>query len=128
MTASPSQLKRYTALAAAVIAPAAGLAIHPVIGIMLTAAPATVVACVLTTALYGSDRLSKRAFRLLRLVTNRSEPPTRRRVISAQANARVLMRALTREPREDGGPIPRASSGFVRDLQQAAAPRSHGRR
>jgi hypothetical protein len=40
---------------------------------------ATITTAILVTALYGSDRLSERAFRLLRWIVDRPEPPHRRR-------------------------------------------------
>jgi hypothetical protein len=51
----------------------------PSFGLAIAAAEVAVVSAVILTALYGSDRLSKRAFRLLRWAFDRSEPPAARK-------------------------------------------------
>jgi hypothetical protein len=50
----------------------------PLFGVIVSAAEVAVVLVVVLTALYGSDRNSDRAFRLLRWSLNRSEPPAER--------------------------------------------------
>jgi hypothetical protein len=50
----------------------------PALGIVIVGMEAIIAAAVVTTALYASDRHSRRAFRLLRWAFDRSEPPVRR--------------------------------------------------
>lgn len=63
-------------------APVAAWLVTPLLGVMVVGAELTVVLTVVFTALFGSEQLSDRAFRLLRWAWNRSEPPagTSRRV------------------------------------------------
>jgi hypothetical protein len=56
----------------------AGLAC-PSLGLAAAAAEVAIVVTVIFTALYGSDRHSTRAFRLLRWAFDRSEPPATRK-------------------------------------------------
>jgi hypothetical protein len=56
--------------------PAAVWFVSPRFGLAIIAAETAVLTAIFLTALYGSDRYSKRAFRLLRWAFNRSEPPT----------------------------------------------------
>ena len=56
--------------------PAACAAAYPLLGAAVGAAEAAVSLIVLMTALFGSEPLSNRAFRLLRWFANRAEPPT----------------------------------------------------
>lgn len=50
--------------------------VHPVLGGALAVIEAMMVLTILGTALFGSRELSERAFRLLRWLGNRPEPPT----------------------------------------------------
>jgi hypothetical protein len=50
--------------------------VHPFIGIGFAAAELAVALTVIATALFGSRELSERAFRLLRWIGNRPEPPS----------------------------------------------------
>lgn len=49
--------------------------LHPVLGEALAVIELVVVLAIIGTALFGSLALSERAFRLLRWIGNRSEPP-----------------------------------------------------
>jgi hypothetical protein len=49
--------------------------LHPVLGEALTIIEVVVVLTVIATALFGNLALSERAFRLLRWLGNRPEPP-----------------------------------------------------
>jgi hypothetical protein len=49
--------------------------VHPFIGIGIAAIELAVALTVIGTALFGSRELSERAFRLLRWIANRPEPP-----------------------------------------------------
>jgi hypothetical protein len=51
-------------------------AVHPIIGIGIAVLELAVALTVIGTALFGSRELSERAFRLLRWIANRPEPPT----------------------------------------------------
>ena len=48
---------------------------HPYIGVGMAIVELAVALTVIGTALFGSPELSERAFRLLRWITNRAEPP-----------------------------------------------------
>jgi hypothetical protein len=48
---------------------------HPLLGMMMAVIELAVILIVLGTALFGSQTLSERAFRLLRWFGNRPEPP-----------------------------------------------------
>jgi hypothetical protein len=56
-------------------APAGLLVLRPVLGAVLAGIELAVVLVILGCALFGSDVLSERAFRLLRWFANRPEPP-----------------------------------------------------
>jgi hypothetical protein len=49
--------------------------LHPVLGGLIAAFEAMMVLAIIGTALFGSLVLSERAFRLLRWIGNRAEPP-----------------------------------------------------
>jgi hypothetical protein len=49
--------------------------LHPVLGEVIAAIEVVVVLTIIGTALFGSPALSDRAFRLLRWMGNRPEPP-----------------------------------------------------
>jgi hypothetical protein len=51
--------------------------LHPVLGEVIAAIEVVVVLTIIGTALFGSSALSDRAFRLLRWIGNRPEPPVR---------------------------------------------------
>ena len=57
-------------------APATLFMLHPLLGGIVALVELTVVLTIFGTALYGSETLSQRAFRLLRWMVNRPEPPT----------------------------------------------------
>jgi hypothetical protein len=58
------------------LAPPVGIGVlHPVLGEILAVIEVMVVLTVIGTALFGSSALSERAFRLLRWLGNRPEPP-----------------------------------------------------
>ena len=70
-------------------APVAAWLVTPLFGVMVAGAELAVVLTVVFTALFGSEQLSDRAFRLLRWAWNRSEPPagTPRRATSEAAGS-----------------------------------------
>ncbi|GAA1013198.1 hypothetical protein Aple_016890 [Acrocarpospora pleiomorpha] len=53
-------------------------AINPLLGYVVLVIELVLVVAIVVTAMYGSDQISERAFRLIRLLFNRREPPTRR--------------------------------------------------
>jgi hypothetical protein len=55
--------------------PLGAAALHPLLGEVMTAVELMVILTVLGTALFGSNTLSERAFRLLRWLRDRPEPP-----------------------------------------------------
>lgn len=55
--------------------PLGAAVLHPLLGEVMTAVELVVILTVLGTALFGSQTLSERAFRLLRWLGNRPEPP-----------------------------------------------------
>lgn len=66
---------RQAILGIGLVAPPAAIAfINPTLGTAVGAVELTVVLVVLLTAVYGSDRTSERAFRIIRLALNRAEP------------------------------------------------------
>lgn len=50
--------------------------LHPLVGELVAAIEVMAILAILGTALFGSEILSERAFRLLRWIANRSEPPS----------------------------------------------------
>ena len=50
--------------------------IHPFIGVGMAIVELAVALTIIGTALFGSQELSERAFRLLRWIANQPEPPT----------------------------------------------------
>lgn len=56
-------------------APAGGVLLHPLLGQAIAIAELAVALTLVATALFGSRALSERAFRLLRWLANRPEPP-----------------------------------------------------
>jgi hypothetical protein len=56
--------------------PAGISVLHPVLGEVIAVIELVVVLTIIGTALFGSPALSERAFRLLRWIGNRPEPPT----------------------------------------------------
>jgi len=50
--------------------------LHPMFGEIITLVEAAVGLAIILTALFGSQALSERAFRLLRWLGNRPEPPS----------------------------------------------------
>lgn len=65
------------ACAGAIGSPTAAAIINPLLGFAVLAVELVLVVAMTATAMYGSKQLSERAFRLLRLLFNRSEPPAR---------------------------------------------------
>lgn len=55
--------------------PLGAAVLRPLLGEVMTAVELVVILTVLGTALFGSQTLSERAFRLLRWLGNRPEPP-----------------------------------------------------
>lgn len=49
--------------------------VHPVLGEVIAAIEVVIALTIIGTALFGSPALSERAFRLMRWLGNRSEPP-----------------------------------------------------
>ncbi|GAA0371403.1 hypothetical protein GCM10009530_21960 [Microbispora corallina] len=76
-TFRPGRAAALATLAAAV--PAAGGAVHPALSTVLAGLEGAVGLTIMATALFGSDRLSERAFRLLRWIADRPEPSKRSR-------------------------------------------------
>jgi hypothetical protein len=75
MTRSSSRSGRAAALTSVAAAvPAAAWAVHPALSAVLTGLEAAAGLTVMATALFGSDRLSERAFRLLWWIADRPEP------------------------------------------------------
>lgn len=66
--------------------------VTPLFGMIVAGAEIAVVLAVILTALYGSERSSDRAFRLLRWSVNRAEPP-------AGSSRRVTVKAAAGDPR-----------------------------
>jgi hypothetical protein len=64
-----------TAGLASVGAPAGIAAVRPLFGEVIAAIEVAVMLVIIGTALFGSQALSERAFRLLRWIGNRPEPP-----------------------------------------------------
>jgi hypothetical protein len=56
--------------------PLGAAVLRPLLGEVVTAVELVVILTVLGTALFGNQTLSERAFRLLRWLGNRPEPPT----------------------------------------------------
>ncbi|MGI5162163.1 hypothetical protein [Microbispora sp. CA-102843] len=80
MSRSTSRSGRTVALTAAVAAtPAAAWTIHPALSTVIAGLEAAAGLTIMATALFGSERLSERAFRLLRWIADRPEPPKHRR-------------------------------------------------
>ncbi|KAA9379013.1 hypothetical protein F5972_12375 [Microbispora cellulosiformans] len=80
MPRSTSRRGRAAALAAAAAtAPAAVWVVHPVLSTVIAGLGAAAGLAVVITALFGSDRFSERAFRLLRWLADRPEPSKRDR-------------------------------------------------
>lgn len=73
----PPQVFSHVGVSAGILGVPVGAAwlTMPLFGVIVSAAEVAVVLVVVFTALYGSDRNSDRAFRLLRWSLNRSEPP-----------------------------------------------------
>jgi hypothetical protein len=53
--------------------------IHPALAALYTATGITATAVIIMTALFGPERLSERAFRFLRWIADRPEPPQQSR-------------------------------------------------
>ena len=66
--------RRAAAVLAVAGVPAAVWALQPVLGLLLIGLQSLIAVTVVAVALFGSDRLSERAFRLLRWVADRPEP------------------------------------------------------
>ncbi|MEU8193437.1 hypothetical protein AB0C10_06610 [Microbispora amethystogenes] len=80
MPRSTSRRGRADALVtAAATAPAAVWVVHPVLSAVIAGVGAAAGLVVVLTALFGSDRFSERAFRLLRRLADRPEPSKRDR-------------------------------------------------
>ncbi|WP_327048740.1 hypothetical protein OG320_13155 [Microbispora sp. NBC_01189] len=80
MPRSTTRRGRTAALATAVAtAPAAVWVVHPVLSAVIAGLGAAAGLAVVVTALFGSDRFSERAFRLLRWIADRPEPSKRDR-------------------------------------------------
>jgi len=75
---SPSW-RSYAAALTAVGTPAGFGLLHPLLGEIAAIIEVMVALTIIGTALFGSHELSNRAFRLLRWIGNRSEPPAPRR-------------------------------------------------
>jgi hypothetical protein len=79
MSRSRSRYGRLAALTtAAAGAPAAAWAVHPALSAIIGGLLIAVGLMIIATALFGSDRLSERAFRLLRWIADRPEPSKHR--------------------------------------------------
>jgi hypothetical protein len=72
---TPRSLRPVVATLAAAGVPVAGGALHPILGEIVLLVELVVVLTLVGTALFGSLDLSERAFRLLRWIGNRPEPP-----------------------------------------------------
>ncbi|WP_431933330.1 hypothetical protein [Nonomuraea jabiensis] len=78
MSRSPSRCGRLVALTlTAAAAPTTAWALHPALSVFIGCLETIVGLTVIAAALFGSERLSERAFRLLRWIADRSEPSTR---------------------------------------------------
>jgi hypothetical protein len=67
-------------------APVVVWVLHPVLGAIAASAELAVALTIVVTALFGSPDLSDRAFRLLRWVGNRAEPPGPEQAVQARAD------------------------------------------
>ncbi|MFI0424038.1 hypothetical protein [Spongiactinospora sp. 9N601] len=76
----PRTTSRYgrvvTVTTATVSAPAAVWLVHPALSIIIAGLLIALGIVIMASALFGSERLSERAFRLLRWIANRPEPPS----------------------------------------------------
>jgi len=72
---TPRSLRPVVATLAAAGVPVAGGVLHPILGEIVFLVELVAVLTVVGTALFGSLDLSERAFRLLRWIGNRPEPP-----------------------------------------------------
>ncbi len=72
---TPRSLRPVVATLAAAGVPVAGGVLHPILGEIVFLVELVVVLTLVGTALFGSLDLSERAFRLLRWIGNRPEPP-----------------------------------------------------
>lgn len=71
---------------------------HPVLGQLITAAEAVTVLAIFGSALFGSEALSERAFRILRWIANRPEPPSPTPTPTAASGGRRQIAAHERNP------------------------------
>lgn len=79
MSRSTSRYGRLATLTtAAAGAPVAAWVLHPALSTLIGGLEAAAGLTLMATALFGSDRLSERAFRLLRWIADRPEPPQNR--------------------------------------------------
>jgi len=72
---TPRSLRPVVATLAAAGTPVAGGVLHPILGEIVLLVELVVVLTLVGTALFGNLDLSERAFRLLRWIGNRPEPP-----------------------------------------------------
>jgi hypothetical protein len=54
--------------------------VDPVLGYIVIAVELALVLAIILSAMYGSTRISNRAFRVIRLFLNRPEPPARSKI------------------------------------------------
>jgi hypothetical protein len=69
--------------------------LHPVLGLILTIGGVTIIAMVVATALFGTLTRSDRAFRLIRILTNRPELPTSRELAIAPLTDSIPRNEMT---------------------------------
>jgi hypothetical protein len=72
---TPRSLRPVVATLAAAGVPVVGGVLHPILGEIVFLVELVLVLTLVGTALFGSLDLSERAFRLLRWIRNRPEPP-----------------------------------------------------
>jgi len=96
---APKSRQRRVSMARAAVAglgalapPGATFAFHPMFAAVFVTIEVAVAPVVIFTALFGSETISERAFRLLRWVANRPEPaaPPQRRLLAAQSQTPTL--------------------------------------
>jgi hypothetical protein len=75
MPGTTTRYGRLTVITTATAGAPAAWAIHPALSAVLAGLLAIVGLTLMGATLFGSERLSERAFRLLRWITDRPEPP-----------------------------------------------------
>ncbi|MGP8001089.1 MAG: hypothetical protein ACLPKI_27760 [Streptosporangiaceae bacterium] len=75
-TADTSRLRRAVAAGMTALGTPVGLTmLHPLLAVIVVVAEVLIILTIASTALFGSPELSDRAFRLLRWIGGRPEPP-----------------------------------------------------